>query len=361
LVLIAVIGFYIRRDLNRNSSCAQIGVASLLPAVMKPPTSPLVYVSFDRALQSADLTNEVPAFARKRVAYSLGLDPANVVIQGMSLSENGDGILVSYEFSKRGMRLWQSRKAFVPTRLGSDNLIPQLSDAQTGRFIEQAQGKRVFPSHFPQISSLVVSAAHVIAGMDMVERLERLDRKLDVLLQGREFDQKAELEEIYQMARERLSGTLIATDRQDMLRWRGDLYRLRSVWRQELEQLIADSPDPDRRKLFHPTTWKQNWREENTRDHMISGAKRLRLTKVAFAVDLYLAFETDSLDKFVTITMPDEQALWTPVVESIKALSAKMESEHAPDVKALAEAVCGYQDALKAITTDRAAQAQLNG
>lgn len=298
LVLIAVLGCKFVANRNRNSSRDQIGAASLSPVVVKPPTSPLVYVSFDRALRSADLTNEIPAFARKRVAYSLGWDPANVVIQGMSLSEHRDGVLVSYEFTKRGMRLWRSRKAFVPKRLGSDNLIPQLSDVQTGRFIEQAQGKRVDPSHFAQVSSLVVSAAHVIAGMDMVERLERLDRKLDVLLHGREFDQMAELEKIYQMARERLSGPLMVADRQDMLRWRGDLYRLRSVWRQELQQLIADSPNPDKCKLFHPTTWKQNWREKDTRDHMISGAKKLRLTKVSFAVDICLAFENDSLDRF---------------------------------------------------------------
>lgn len=59
--------------------------------------------------------------------------------------------------------------------------------------------------------------------------------------------------------------------------------------------------------------------------------------------------------------MPDEQALWAPVAESMKALAAKMESKHAPDVKALAEAVCGYRDALNAITINKAAQAQLNG
>src|SRR5208337_4289670 len=232
---------------------------------------------------------------------------------------------------------------------GKDSLLPVLSDPKTGKFIEHAKCRSIDPSKVAQISSIVVSTAHVISGMDVVKRLERLDRKLDVLLQGREIDQRAELRSIYQMARERLSGPPRPFDIQDMLSWRQDLYRLRTTWREELHVLIKSAPDPTEWKALDWGTWRPKGRERKIQEHIMDGAKKIRLARVAFLVDLCLAYETDTLECFVTQTAPDEQELWRPVAEAFQALAAKMETENATDVRALADAVLGYRDAIAAM------------
>jgi hypothetical protein len=347
--LLVAAGLYVARS-RKSRTLTETPCAELSAPALVPPPSPLLEVTFDQALHSAGLTDALLEYQKKRFAYELGLDPANIVVQGISMGENRDSITVAYEFSKRGMRLFRSGKAVIPLHKETGYLLPELSDKKTGQLIELAKGRQIHPSNFAQVSSIIVSTAHVISSMDIVKRMEKLDRKLDALLQGREFDQKAELEMIYQMARERLAGKVTEADHQEMLQWRGELYKLRSVWRQEFQALVAGAPDPEEWRVFSPPTWKQNWREEDTRSHMVEGAKKLRLTKLAFAVDLCLAHETRSINKFVTLTAADEQALWAPLVEDLNTLAGKMETKHSLDVKALADAVRGYRDSLKAMS-----------
>ncbi len=344
---LAVFAFYWVRTRRQQAITRQQGgeIAPTLPR----PRSPLLNVSFDQALRSADLTDALGKYEKKRLGYELGLDPANIVIQAVSLTKNRNALTVVYEFSRRGMRLLKTGEAVIPLGRGNDSLLPMLSDRETGRFIELAKARRIDPSKLAQISSIVVSTAHVISGMDIVRRLETLDRKLDVLLQGREIDQRAELEAIYQMARERLSGPPQPFDIQDMLSWRQDLYRLRTTWREELHELVKSAPDPNDWKVLNWGTWRQKGRERRTQEHIMDGAKKIRLARVAFVVDLCLAYETGSLDRFVTRTAPDEEELWTPVAKAFQALGAKMETEKGTDIKVLADAVLGYRDAIAAM------------
>jgi len=205
------------------------------------PVSPLLSVSFLDALNTSALGNSLGQYATDRMSYQLGIDPVNVVIQSVSLVKDQSSLHIAYEFSKRGMRLYKSGEAVIPMAKDAGGALPVLSDSHTARFIEMAKGRRIDPAKFAQISAIVVSVAHVISGMDVVRRLDVLDRKMDILIAGREIDQKAELESIYQMAKERLSGSISSRDQEELLRWRKDLYELRSVWRQELDRLIKTS------------------------------------------------------------------------------------------------------------------------
>ena len=342
------LGFWYWVKTGRGKAITVLPGGKIAPPIPRP-RSPLLEVSFDQALQSADLTVELGKYEKARLGYEFGLDPANIVIQAVSLAKDRNALTIAYEFSRRGMRLLKTGEAVIPLRDGGNYLMPMLSDRETGRFIELAKARRIDPSKLAQISSIVVSTAHVISGMDVVRKLEKLDRKLDVLLQGREIDQRVELEAIYQMARERLSGPVGAFDRQDMLRWRQDLYRLRAIWREELHELINSAPNPSDKKYFDWGTWRQKGREGKIREHVIDGAQKIRLARVAFVVDLCLAYETDTMAQFVTRTAPDEQQLWNPVAEAFQELGAKMETENGTYTKALADAVLGYRDAIAAM------------
>jgi hypothetical protein len=313
------------------------------------PFSPLSSVSFLDALHTSALGDALGQYATHRMSYQLGIDPVNVVIQSVSLAKDQSSLHIAYEFTKRGMRLYKSGDAVIPMAKDAAGPLPILSDSHTGRFVELAKGRRIDPAKFAQISSIVISVAHVISGMDVVRRLDVLNRKMDVLIVGREIDQKAELESIYQMAKERLSGSISSRDQDELLRWRKDLYELRSVWREELEDLIKTSPDLEEWKLIKPGSWKQNWREQKASRHMISGAIKLRLTKLAFILDLYLAQETESIDKFVLTTVPDEHRLWASIMQSLESFSSKAKGSGGDSLRLLSATVTGYTNLLNSI------------
>jgi hypothetical protein len=332
-----------RKNSHSNETAASAEIA------LRRPVSPLLSVSFSDALNTSALGNSLSQYATERMSYQLGIDPVNLVIQSVSLAKDQRSLHIAYEFTKRGMRLYKSGDAVIPMAKDAGGALPILSDSDTGRFIEMAKGRRINPAKFAQISSIVVSVAHVISGMDVVRRLDILDRKMDALIAGREIDQKAELESIYQMAKERLSGSISSRDLEDLLRWRKDLYELRSVWRQELERLINTSPDVAEWKLFKMGSWTQNGRERVASQHMISGAIKLRLTKLAFILDLYLAQETESIDKFVLVTVSDEHRLWAPIMKNVDSLSSKVKGSGGDPLKLLSETVTGYTDVLESI------------
>jgi len=82
---------------------------------------------------------------------------------------------------------------------------------------------------------------------------------------------------------------------------------------------------------------------------MISGAIKLRLTKLAFILDLYLAQETESIDKFVLTTVPDEHRLWASIMENLDRLSSKAKGAYGDPLRLLSETVAGYTNVLDSI------------
>lgn len=315
------------------------------------PTSPLTEVSFAQALHTSALSDSFNQHAKERFAFELGLNFANVLIQGVSLAKDQRSLSIVYEFSKRGLELHRSGKAVIPLSIETGKVLPVLSDTHTGKFVEMAKGRPIDPARFAQVSSIVISVAHVISSMDVVNRLEALDRKLDVLLQGREIDQKAELGMIYQMARERLSGGVKQEDRAELLRWRGHLYKLRFAWQEELQNLIRSAPNPEDWKVLKPGTWKQDWREKGTSEHMVSGATKMRLTKLAFMMDVCLAQETGTIDKLLTQTAADEYVFWIPIMEEMQGMSRKAKGPDGDALRMLSEAVTGYTHLLEFLTS----------
>ena len=56
---------------------------------------------------------------------------------------------------------------------------------RSGQIIEQAKGAVAMAPRLAEICSLVISTAHVISGVDLVKRFEKLKKSVDVLVAGR--------------------------------------------------------------------------------------------------------------------------------------------------------------------------------
>ena len=169
------------------------------------PQSPLTKVAFKDALQSQSLAKEVEIYSKSELSSWLSGNGVNIGVQTLAIVEQGEKVAMVFEFSKDGTCLLEAGRAVLPLHGDSGKLLPMLQDADTGRILELAEAQSLVLGRLAQVSSLIVSAAHIIAGMDVVRKLGGMDCKLDKLVRGCWHDQVAKFERIY-VGREKLRG-----------------------------------------------------------------------------------------------------------------------------------------------------------
>jgi hypothetical protein len=172
--------------------------------ILAPPKSPLTEVTFKGALNGDELTPFLQKFGEETLNYSLAAQGANFVVQSIRVAEQGPNLDIAYKFSDAGYRMLREGKATIPIHRTSQRLLPELQD-RSGRIIEFAKGKQQVFAHLAAVSSLIVSAAYLIASQDTLRLLRKIEGTLNVLLAERKNDQMAKLERIYVRGGELLS------------------------------------------------------------------------------------------------------------------------------------------------------------
>jgi len=344
LLIVGVLGvlyWRTRRARARLGSAIEV----LPPFVPEAPQSPLVRVTLQEAVESDGLTNAIADYNRDLIGLAFELESTNCVIQAASLSERASRLTLHCRFTREGEQLYRDGMAVIRLERHGDNALPMLADSDTGKFLEMAKAQPLKLAKLAQVSAVIVSAAHVISGLDVVYRLDKLDEKVSELLEGRCFDQHGKLHRIYAMARERLSRNLTDGDKAYLLHLRGELYELRDVWRQELEAAFNHLPHPENAWFG----WTRRRKESKLRDHVLNRRDRLRNTRIAFAIDLCLAQATDTTDTFLKRTAVDEAALWSPIIEKFSNAVAQVQT---PELRVALEVAKEYSATyIQALTT----------
>ena len=186
--------------------------------VRSSPPSPLAVLSFEQATNLEVFATEIHRYESERLTNRLGLDVFQCAVQGVSIAEKGRGVTLLCRMSEAGKRAYESGQV----RLMAGDL-PVLQDVDTGRTLEIMKGSPTKLLKAAELTSFVVSAAHVISGMDLARQLGEVNRKLDKLLRLRKVDQLAKLERIYASAKERLHEGQTADGVREMRRYREEL------------------------------------------------------------------------------------------------------------------------------------------
>jgi hypothetical protein len=315
----------------------------------------MLRVSFEEAFETHALASAISDFGRESVAVGLGIDAANVGLQALSLVERGGQLVMAVEFTEAGTGALNAGSAYIPLHGRSNSLLPMLADKETGQFLEIAKGKSLHLLKLAEVSALVVSAAHIIAGMDVVKRLDKVDRKLEELLAGRVIDQRAKLKRIYLMAGELLAGVLTDGDRSQLRGYRAELLDLRLGWQGELARSLRQAPDPDK------VSWINRWtklgqgrREAKLKEALDDNADRLRLYRTAFLMDLCLAQSTGTAHLFIRQTAAGELRSLSPIATDFRRLVAKITNPSVlSDVVPLRDAVTGFTSSLECLVHGR--------
>jgi hypothetical protein len=167
-----------RRPGNRGSTPK----ASLAELKVLPP-SPLLQLSPTAELTQIALADALQRQCDDIFCQFIGGDTVNVVFQGITAASTGADL--TYRFSDHAMRLYRSGQADIAVHHESGKLLPMMKDP-SGKFIEYAKGTISTVPKLSQIVSLVVAAAHLIAGNDLSKRIAKMQRSIDRLTAGRQ-------------------------------------------------------------------------------------------------------------------------------------------------------------------------------
>jgi hypothetical protein len=236
------------REVMRRSSAG-----ALVPEPftdLEPPSCAglLVRLTFAQSLDPAHFLNATEDEFQSSIKPFLerfGVDGANLTLQTVRALGTNVELLVSA--SPEATKKLLEGTAELLAHGASGRMLPSVRDLATGRVIEQLKEvgtARRLITGATALSSIAVSAAHVISTADIASKLEKVGRKLDLLIAFRGIDQDGKLERIFTSAQELVLGPLDASRRMELWRLRSELRELRAVWRREFDHHLAQIEDP---------------------------------------------------------------------------------------------------------------------
>lgn len=317
LVVIAVLlggalyfGWQILRRLSRVASTLNRlhdehrGMAARIGSLREPGPrfdSPVTRLTFQDSLDpdrfaeasTASATGSLTSLLASRTA-----DGVVVTVQSIRLTQQGAEMIVSASAS--GRQLFREGRALIPFHRATQARLPLLTDARTGKVIEQLKEMPVstVTSKLASISSAVVGAAHLVAAADLAKRLCQVESKLDLLLASRRIDQIAKLERIYVSARELGLREMDRDRRLEMWRLRGELRELRSAWRQEFRLKLEQIEHPANASWFQRLFSTQRSIDRRVSGGISEGEAEVALIEYSMRLERVLAVGSSTLEEF---------------------------------------------------------------
>lgn len=315
--------------------------------------SPVTRLTFQESLDPdrfAEVSTASAKASLARVLASSTADGVVVTIQSVRLLKQGAEMIVSASAS--GRELLREGRAVIPFHTASGARLPLLTDVRTGKIVEQLKEMPVstLTSKLASISSVVVGAAHLVAGADLAKRLSRVESKLDLLLASRRIDQIARLERIYISARELGSREMDRERRLEMWRLRGELRELRSAWRQEFHRKLEQIEDPVNAPYFQRIFSTKRSIDRRVSGGIGEGEAQVAFIEYSMRLEHVLAVGSGTLDGFQDSLQSELQQL--DQLRSVLQTKATYISGHYPDlsvqpmVESLSAVVTTYRELL---------------
>jgi len=140
--------------------------------------NPLEEIAFKDAINISDLANSLSASILDNLNNELLEKAPDIGAIGFkSLEFVNDQNRLYFELSSKNKRLVSSGKAYFETHKKTGRILPFIRDAKTGKTIEFVKGTtKKLATKISQLSTIVVSAAHIISGADLSKRLSGLCR-----------------------------------------------------------------------------------------------------------------------------------------------------------------------------------------
>lgn len=339
---------------------------------VRPPAPALQNISFKQALESDALAAGLEELAKRQVEYALGLQSADAVVQAVSLAERHDQLVIAYELSRTGATTPpETALAVIALHPEDGKFLPVLRDANSGQLTEFAKAAPLRPAN---ASALIQGLAHVVSGMDVLRNLKEVDRRLNVLAEGRKVDQLAEMETIYNRICEIFSRENWMDRRSDLIASRDQLFRLRATWRRELNQILDSAPEPPDTQaaeayaklgsfVFPPSFFlgkslemHREAEEEKLFGHLAATADLMQRIRLAMLLDIAVSQALGEAETLAGVAMRNELEMWDGIAEKFESKRKGIRTFHAPgDLETVEDTLRGYVNLLSSVTSMKAA------
>jgi hypothetical protein len=279
-----------------------------LEQLRRLPASPLHSVRPGADLSVEVFLNNLDAYCQDIFDTFLVGNTANVVVQGITLATSRSDII--YQFSNEAMDLYRQGKATIPIHEASGKFLPYMQD-QAGKIIEQAKGCASMLPKLAQIFSIIVGAAHIIAGLDLSRRIAKLQLGVDFLVVGRTIDKESRLYRLFIEAQGQLKRELTDARLDRLFEIRYDLLELRENWGREIKQLLMSAEQLPARHSVHPSSWyRRGKRERQVLEQTISIERKIEASSVALLIDAMLAMSTGTMEDFREGALERDLQVW---------------------------------------------------
>lgn len=274
--------------------------------------NPLVDLPFDQAISVNPLVIALKDMAiseLNRKIHGSVPDSANLMIQALDFTTKRNAII--FKISKDGQAMLDSGQAILSFDK-SGKLLPFIRNAKTGEVIEQFKGAK-FPlaSKLASLTSIIVSAAHIVAGADISRKLDRIQEGISFLVAVRKIDQIADLRSIYEKIRELFSLERSQEVERDLKKEVRYLSKLRYTWIGEIEYHLNQLSYID---SYESKNWlKKLFSRKKTIDNKISSkltpfTAELQLIDFTIVLELLIYEYCGLANHLAEVRMKDEVA-----------------------------------------------------
>lgn len=326
-----------------------------LVATQAPLVTPINRLSFEESLRGDLFAETSLAIANEQITEALAARAGDgVTLTANAVTLTPTGVELTVGLSVEGEKALREGTAIISRHSASGRLLPELKDARTGKFMEKMKEIPVknAVSKLGKASAAIVGAAHMIAGADISKRLRIIDRKIDLLIAYRQFDQFARLERIYASAAEIGSGPIGRYEIEQLWRLRGELQELRYTWRRELHHRLSTINDPNSMPWFKRWFTRKKTRDKRIHKEITDSELQISLIEYSMRLDHVLALGGDQIDKY-ELTLERELTDLEGVAKMLKDKSRYItgkypETSVKPTVKAINTIVREYRTLLPA-------------
>ncbi len=314
---------------------------------------PLLSVKYEEALQIRPLLQKVGEDSRAVLVASVaahGGDGLAFALQGASIAIN-DGAFIA-KFSAEAARLFKAGELRLLID-ASGKKLPTLVGA-SGKTVANARllgplakGTTIAAN----IATAAITVAHVVSGIDLAKKMDRLNGKVDFLVAGRRIDQLSRLEGVYRHAKELLHGGIDDYSQKELHRLGRELFEIRSSWRGEISyhvsRLNKASESVNQFIAFFESMTRKS-KDQKTADRVCACDTEIHLINVSIATHMALAQASGRLDTFLQVSLPDELEQIAVIRELLWSRRNFIHDKH-PELRANIEKSCYHLDDIAAI------------
>jgi hypothetical protein len=314
---------------------------------------PLLSVKYEEALQIRPLLQKMGEDAHAGLLSMVsahGGDGLAFALQGASLAVN-NGAFVA-KFSAEAARLFKAGELRLLMDV-SGKRLPTLVGA-SGKTVANARllgplakGTTIAAN----IATAAITVAHIVSGIDLAKKMDRLNGKVDFLVAGRRIDQLSRLEGVYRHAKELLHGGLDDYSQKELHRLGRELFEIRSSWRGEISYHVSrlnKANESVNQFIAFFESFSRKGKDQKIADTVCACDTEIHLINVSIATHMALAQASGRLDAFLQVSLPDELEQITMIRELLWSRRDFIHDKH-PELRANIEKSCYHLDDIVSI------------